>query len=335
MPAEASASPICEAVTARYAEAITPAMADIVDASDPRDPIGLQFLPDARELDRRADELDDPIGDAAHSPVEGIVHRYPDRLLLTPLTVCPVYCRFCFRRETVGGPESAVLPRQKLDAALDYIRSQPGVWEVILSGGDPLILSPRRLGGILDALRGIPHVKIVRIHTRVPLVDPARIDDELLTVLDRAKPVYLAVHANHAREFTASGRAAVARLADRGVVLLSQTVLLRHVNDSVAALSELMRTFVENRIKPYYLHHLDRAPGTAHFRVPLAEGKALMTALRGRVSGLCQPTYIVDIPGGHGKSPLNADYLAAGGNDARDGDWQITDYRGHRHRYRE
>jgi len=333
MAAKASATPVRQAVTARYAEAITPAMADLVDTSDPCDPIGLQFLPDLRELDRQRDESDDPIGDGTHSPVEGIVHRYPDRLLLTPLTVCPVYCRFCFRRETVGGPDSSVLPKAKLDAALDYVRSQPDVWEVILSGGDPLILSPRRLGYIVDALREIPHVRIVRIHTRVPLVDPARINDELLAVLDRAKPVYLAVHANHAREFTAAGRAAVARLADRGIVLLSQTVLLRHVNDSVETLGELMRTFVENRIKPYYLHHLDKAPGTAHFRVPLAEGKALMTALRGRVSGLCQPTYIADIPGGHGKSPLNADYLTAGNNDSRDTDWLITDYRGRKHRY--
>ncbi len=333
MAARASEDPIREAVTARYAEAITPTMARLVDGSDPRDPIGLQFVPDARELERRADELDDPIGDDAHSPVEGIVHRYPDRLLLTPLTVCPVYCRFCFRRETVGGPASSVLPQAKLDAALDYVRSRPDVWEVILSGGDPLILSTRRLSYILDTLRRIPHVKIVRIHTRVPLVDPARIDDELLAVLDRAKPVYVAVHANHAREFTDAGCAAVARLADRGLVLLSQTVLLRHVNDSVEALGELMRTFVENRIKPYYLHHLDKAPGTAHFRVPLAEGKALMSALRGRVSGLCQPTYIADIPGGHGKSPLNDDYLAGGGPGP--GDWQITDYQGHKHRYRE
>jgi len=333
MSAKPSATPIREAITTRYAEAITPTMAKLVDGSDPHDPIGLQFVPDARELDRGADELDDPIGDGAHSPVEGIVHRYPDRLLLIPLTVCPVYCRFCFRRETVGGPESSVLPKDKLDAALDYVRSQPGVWEVILSGGDPLILSPRRLGYILDTLRRIPHVKIVRIHTRVPLVDPSRIDDELLAALDRAKPVYMAVHANHAREFTQAGRAAVARLADRGIVLLSQTVLLRHVNDSVEALGELMRTFVENRIKPYYLHHLDKAPGTAHFRVPLAEGKALMAALRGRVSGLCQPTYIADIPGGHGKSPLNDDYLAADSADPEA--WQITDYRGRKHRYHE
>ncbi|MEO1247827.1 MAG: lysine-2,3-aminomutase-like protein [Pseudomonadota bacterium] len=314
----------------QYATAITPTMAELIDPADPLDPISLQFVPAPEELDRRADELDDPIGDSPHSPVEGIVHRYPDRVLLMPLTVCPVYCRFCFRRETVGGPESAVLPQAKLDAAIDYIRRSPGVWEVILSGGDPLILAPRRLDKLLRALRDIAHVKIIRIHTRVPLVDPKRVDDALLDVLDRAKPVYVALHANHVREFTPAGRAAVARLADRGVVLLGQTVLLKDVNDSVAALSDLMRCFVENRVKPYYLHQLDKAPGTARFRVPLATGKALVEALRGGVSGLCQPTYVLDIPGGHGKSPLNADYA-----EARDGEWRITDFKGRRHGYRD
>ncbi len=313
-------------VAARYAEAVTPTMAALIDPDDANDPIALQFVPDRRELDRRPDELDDPIGDERHTPVPGIVHRYPDRVLLMPLTVCPVYCRFCFRRETVGGPASALLDDAALDAALDYVANNDAIWEVILSGGDPLILSERRLRSLLTRLRAIPHVRIIRVHTRVPLVSPERVTDELVGSLAAAGPVYLALHANHAREFTAAGRAALQRLADRGIAMISQTVLLRDVNDSVDALAALMRTFVENRVKPYYLHHLDQAPGTAHFRVPVEEGRALVTALRGTLSGLCQPTYVLDIPGGWGKSPLGPDYLDDGAEGTR-----VRDYRGRRH----
>ena len=314
------------AVAARYAEAITPTMTALIDPDDPNDPIARQFTPDRRELDRRPDELDDPIGDAQHAPVPGIVHRYPDRVLLMPLTVCPVYCRFCFRRETVGGPASNLLDDAALDDALGYIAGRDSIWEVILSGGDPLILSERRIRSLLERLRSIPHVRIVRVHTRVPLVAPERVTDALLDSLAAAAPVYLALHANHAREFSAAGRAALGRLADRGIAMISQTVLLRGVNDSVDALGDLMRTFVENRVKPYYLHQLDKAPGTAHFCVPIEEGRALVAALRGTLSGLCQPTYVLDIPGGWGKSPLGPAFVETDADGT-----SIRDFRGRRH----
>ena len=299
-----------ERVAARYAVSLTPDIAALVDASDPNDPIARQFVPDAAELDTRAGESADPIGDDAHSPVEGIVHRYPDRVLLKLVHVCPVYCRFCFRREMVGPGKRQSLSRAALASALDYIRTHPEVWEVILTGGDPLILSPRRLREVLRALGAIDHVKIIRVHTRVPVVAPDKVSAELVRALKvRGKASYVVLHANHPRELTDAARAACARLIDAGIPMLSQSVLLRGVNDDVATLGALMRIFVENRIKPYYLHHCDLAPGTAHLRTSIEEGQALMRALHGRLSGLCQPSYVLDIPGGHGKSPIGPGYL--------------------------
>ncbi|HEY8566606.1 MAG TPA: lysine-2,3-aminomutase-like protein [Beijerinckiaceae bacterium] len=297
--------PALEAVAARYAVAITPAMAALIDPSDPEDPIARQFVPRPEELETRPEERADPIGDLAHSPVKGIVHRYPDRVLLKPVHVCPVYCRFCFRREMVGPDGLGGLSRQEMDAALAYIAARPEVWEVIVTGGDPLVMAPRRLRAMVQALSAIEHVKVVRFHSRVPVVDPGRITAELVRALRAGgQAVYVAVHANHPRELTAEARAACARLADAGIPLLSQTVLLRGVNDTVETLAALMRAFVETRIRPYYLHHPDLAPGTARLRMSLAEGQALVRALRGHVSGLCQPTYVLDIPGGHGKAPV-------------------------------
>jgi len=315
-----------ESVAARYAVAITPAMADLIDPLHPADPIARQFMPDPRELELAPEELADPIGDATHSPVKGIVHRYPDRLLLTLTHACAVYCRFCFRREVVGPGGAGGLTPAELDVACAYIQGRPEVWEVILTGGDPLVLSPRRLADAMDRLAAIPHVKVVRLHSRAPLVDPDAVTPELVRALRReGLAVYVAIHANHGREFAAAGRAACARLADAGVPLLGQTVLLKGVNDDVQALENLFRAMVETRIKPYYLHHADLAPGTAHFRTTLAEGQALMRALRGRVSGLCQPTYVLDIPGGHGKVPVGPDYLEADG--------EVEGPNGRRHAY--
>jgi lysine 2,3-aminomutase len=317
-------------VAERYAVAVTPTVAALIDRSDPADPIARQFIPDAAELKLRPEERGDPIGDAEHSPVEGIVHRYPDRVLLKAVHVCPVYCRFCFRREMVGPEGLGTLTSEALDAAIRYIAERPDIWEVILTGGDPLVLSPRRLGEIMARLSGIAHVKIVRFHTRVPVVDPARIDEALVAALKAAgKTVYVALHANHPREMTAEAKAACARLIDAGFPMISQTVLLRGVNDDAAILADLMRTFVENRIKPYYLHHPDLAPGTAHFRLSLAEGRAIVDALRGHVSGLCQPTYVLDIPGGHGKAVASASAV----EEADEGCFRVRDFRGNDHRY--
>ncbi|MFK3779025.1 lysine-2,3-aminomutase-like protein [Agrobacterium sp. NPDC089420] len=327
---EAGALESLRAVTQRYALAITPAIADLIDSGNPHDPIARQFVPDPAELIQRPGEREDPIGDDAHSPVHGIVHRYPDRVLLKAVHVCPVYCRFCFRREMVGPQGNGMMTPEELDAAFAYIRANPAIWEVILTGGDPLVLSPRRLSDLMTRLKDIPHVKIVRFHTRVPVVDPDRIDAALIDALKASgKTTYVALHANHARELGEAARRASARLIDAGIAMISQTVLLKGVNDDPATLAELMRAFVETRIKPYYLHHPDLAPGTSHFRLTIEEGQRIVSALRGHVSGLCQPTYVLDIPGGHGKA-------AIGQNAAKktsDGCYSVSDFNGNDHTY--
>jgi lysine 2,3-aminomutase len=317
-----------EDVARRYAVAVSPHLLSLVDPADPADPIARQFLPSLEELNTLPQELADPIGDAAHSPVKGIVHRYADRVLLKAVAVCPVYCRFCFRREMIGpGQENALSPRD-LEAALAYVASHPEIREVILTGGDPFILSPRRIAELTQRLAAIASVKIIRWHTRVPMVDPARVTDDLVAALHApGVTTWVAVHANHAREFAPAARAAVARLADGGIALASQSVLLKGVNDDVESLAALMQAFLENRIKPYYLHHPDLAPGTSHFRLGIEEGLALMRGLRARVSGLAMPAYMLDIPGGFGKVPLESDHLekTATGHRVRDhaGAWHV------------
>ncbi len=322
--------PELEAVAARYAVAITPAMADLCDASDPSDPIARQFLPTGLELVAAPGELSDPIGDDAHAPVEGIVHRYPDRVLLTLTHSCAVYCRFCFRREVVGPAGAGNLTPTALAAALAYIAARPAIWEVILTGGDPLILSPRRLRRVMASLAAIEHVKVVRLHTRVPVVEPDAVTDDLVDALRcPGKAVYVALHTNHPRELTPAARAACARIVDAGLPMVGQTVLLAGVNDDPDVLGALMRAMVETRVKPYYLHHGDLAPGTAHFRTSIAEGQGLMRSLRGTLSGLCQPTYVLDIPGGHGKAPIGPGYLSR----REDGALAVEDPAGAVHTY--
>jgi lysine 2,3-aminomutase len=260
-------------------------------------------------------ESADPIGDARHEKVAGLVHRYPDRVLLKLTHACPVYCRFCFRREMVGPGGATMLDDDKLANALAYISANPAIFEVILTGGDPLMLSPRRIAEITCALVAIPHVQVLRWHTRVPVVAPERITDALVEALRAAegKAVYIGLHTNHARELTPDARTAIARLIDAGIPLLSQTVLLKGINDTPAIMADLMRTLVALRVRPYYLHHMDQAPGTSHFRTTIAEGQALMWALRGQLSGLAQPTYVLDIPGGIAKVPITPNYLEHGG----------------------
>lgn len=316
-------------VAERYAIAIAPAMAELIDRTDPDDPIARQFVPDARELHTLGQEQTDPIGDHAHSPVPGIVHRYRDRVLLKITHVCPVYCRFCFRREMVGPENGSALSPEQLAAALDYIRAHPEIWEVILTGGDPFILSPRRMREVTQALGEIAHVKILRWHTRVPVVDPSRVSDDMISALKASsKTVIVAVHANHPREFTPGARAAIATLADAGIGLLSQSVLLKAVNDTVETLEDLMRVLVENRIKPYYLHHGDLAPGTSHLRTSIEDGRSLMRGLARRVSGAALPRYVLDIPGGHGKVEIDSHVVSLG-----NGTYAVTDPHGVRHLY--
>jgi lysine 2,3-aminomutase len=329
-----------EKVAARYAVAVTPDIAALIDPNEPDDPIALQFLPRAEELVSHAGENADPIGDHTHSPVEGIVHRYPDRVLFKLVHVCAVYCRFCFRREMVGPGKPSALSDETYRGALDYIRAHREIWEVILTGGDPLMLSPRRLAEIMADLAAIDHVRIIRIHTRVPVADPSRINAEMIAALKvEGATTWVALHANHARELTDRARAACARMIDAGIPMVSQSVLLRGINDNFEVLEALMRAFVECRIKPYYLHHSDLAPGTAHLRTSLAHGQELMRDLRGRVSGLCQPAYVLDIPGGHGKSPVGPNYLSQENSSSPDREqpgemrYHIADYCGDVHLY--
>jgi lysine 2,3-aminomutase len=309
-----------EATEARYAVAISPAMRALIDTPD--DPIGRQFIPDPAELRTAAFERADPIGDDALSPVKGVVHRYADRALLKPLLICPVYCRFCFRREHVG-PDGGVLTEAELEAAYAWFATHPAVTEVILTGGDPLMLSPRRLGAIVTRLSAMPHIETIRIHSRVPVADPERLTGDLTAAMETDRSMWLVVHANHASEFTQAAAAALRRVRALGIPLLGQSVLLRGVNDSATALEALFRAMIANRMKPYYLHQLDAAPGTARFHVPIEQGRALLASLRGRVTGLAWPTYVIDIPGGFGKVPLGPHYL--------DPDGVVRDPAGHRH----
>lgn len=303
--------------------AVTPHLAD--SASDA---VIRQFVPQEAELARDDAGRADPIGDATHSPVRGIVHRYPDRVLLTPLLACPAYCRFCFRRAYVGGPDS-MLSESENEVAFAYIESRPEIWEVILSGGDPLMLPAKRLAAIVQRLSAIVHVAVIRVHTRVPIIDPARITPALIGALATEKAMFAVIHCNHADELNEPARAACRHFIRAGIPLLSQTVLLQGVNDDAETMAALMRALVANRIKPYYLHHPDLAAGTAHFRVPLERGQAIARDLRGRVSGLCQPGYVLDIPGGYGKVPAATGYVESDGR----GGHRVTDWRGRIHAY--
>jgi lysine-2,3-aminomutase-related protein len=321
--------PALEPVAERYSVALTEQVLSLIDRQDPFDPIARQFLPSERELTVLAEELADPIGDDSHSPAPGIVHRHKDRALFKLVHSCPVYCRFCFRREMVGaGGETALLP-ETFDKAIAYIRSHPEIWEVILTGGDPFVLAPRRIAKVSQELAAIPHVKMLRWHTRVPVVDPAAISDEMLAALHvPGASTVIAVHVNHPRELSDEARLAIARLIDDGIVVVSQTVLLRGVNDEISTLEALMRAFLECRIKPYYLHHPDLAPGTSHFRLSIEEGLTLVRALRARLSGLAMPSYVLDIPGGFAKVPLESRDV-----EKTPTGWRVRDHEGRWHIY--
>ncbi|TCT04650.1 lysine-2,3-aminomutase-like protein [Aquabacter spiritensis] len=309
-------------VAARYAIAVTPTLAGRMA---PGDALARQFVPDPAELETTSQESADPIGDVAHSPVPGIVHRYPDRALLKLVSVCAVYCRFCFRREMVGPGRETALSPDALEAAFAYLAAHPEIWEVILTGGDPLMLAPRRMRDVLARLAELGHVRIARFHTRIPIAAPERVDAAMVEALKvEGLTSYVVIHANHAAELGPEARIAIARLVDAGIPVLSQSVLLRGVNDTPETLADLFRALVECRVKPYYLHHPDFAPGTAHFRLSITEGQDLMRALRGRLSGLCLPTYVLDIPGGYGKVPLTPSSVQDG---------HVIDYCGGVHAY--
>jgi len=316
-----------EPVAARYAVAITPTMVGLIRSPD--DPLARQFVPSPAELETRPEERVDPIGDHPHSPVKGLVHRYPDRVLVKLTHTCPVYCRFCFRREMVGPEGDGNLTEAELDAAFAHIAAHPAIFEVIFTGGDPLMLSARRIAALGRRLAAIPHVRAVRWHSRVPVVSPERITADLVRALRfPGKANYVAIHANHAWEFSSEAKGALARMADAGIALLGQTVLLKGVNADAETLAALFREMAANRVTPLYLHHPDLAPGTGHFRLPIAEGQAIYAALRGRLSGHAIPAYVLDLPGGFGKVPIGPDYIERGSEGL-----VIRDPSGRRHDY--
>ncbi len=321
---------VYDAVSQQYAVKVNDYVSDLIDKDDHKDVIARQYVPSANELITREDELSDPIGDEDFSPVKGIVHRYPDRVLLKITPACPVYCRYCFRKTMVGS-QGDPLRTAELEAALSYIEETPDIWEVILTGGDPLTLSPRRLKGVMQRLDSIDHVQIVRIHTRSLASAPDVFDDKIIEALIGNKMRYLVAHINHVREITPAFISAAQRLRRAGVNLLSQSVLLKDVNDDAKILEDLFRGLVINGVKPYMLHHLDKAPGTAHFRVSLARGQEIMKQLRGRVSGLCLPEYMLDIPGGYGKVPLTPSYCET--IKEVSGKYRVNDYLGEIHDY--
>lgn len=307
---------------------ITDHIAALIRGAPKNDPVAAQYLPQSAELVIAPEEDADPIGDDAHSPVKGIVHRYADRVLYKITNVCAVHCRYCFRKEMIG-PGSDSLSESERKAALDYIRTTPSIWEVILTGGDPLVLSPKKLKDTIDALCAIDHVRVIRIHTRIPVADPQRVTPDLIAALNCPKPVYMAVHINHAREITPEVERAFRALHAGGCVLLSQSVLLKGVNDDPAVLEALFRRLIELRVKPYYLHHPDLAHGTSHFRLGIQEGQAIVRRLLSRISGICRPHYMLDIPGGHGKIPLENCYVEA----LQDGTYSLQDYNDNQHVY--
>lgn len=287
---------------------VTPYFASLMDPDDPNCPIRRQIMPTAAELIPFNAEMVDSLNEEAHSPVPGLVHRYPDRVLMLVTTQCASYCRYCTRSRIVGDP-GAQFSRRDFDRQIEYIANTPQVRDVLLSGGDPLTVPQRVLEDLLRRLRAIPHLEIVRIGTRVPVFLPQRITPDLVEMLRQFHPLWMNIHFNHAREVTPEVSTALARLADAGIPLGSQTVLLAGVNDCPNVQKELYQKLVRNRVRPYYLYQCDLVHGAGHFRTPVAVGLEIMEALRGHTSGYAVPTYVIDAPGGGGKVPIMPNYV--------------------------
>lgn len=304
---------ICQAL-GQFRMAITPYYAMLMDPEDPEDPIRRQAVPTSLELQDGRYETADPLHEDVDSPVPGLTHRYPDRVLFLVTDQCSMYCRHCTRRRFTGTQDRA-RSRHQIDMAIEYIRRTPSVRDVLLSGGDALCISDQRLEHILRRLRTIDHVEIVRIGTRTPVVMPQRITDSLCQVIKKYHPVWLNTHFNHPREITPQAQEACARLADAGVPLGNQTVLLRGVNDCPYVMKDLVHKLVQTRVRPYYLYQCDLSPGIEHFRTSVARGIEIMELLRGHTSGLAVPTYVIDAPGGGGKIPVAPQYLISQSNE--------------------
>ena len=288
--------------------AITPYYLSLIDLDDPKDPIRRQAIPTALELHQSAADLLDPLHEDADSPVKGLTHRYPDRVLLLVTDQCSMYCRHCTRRRFAGQTDCAV-PLEQIDKCIDYVRAHPEVRDVLISGGDPLVMSDDRLEYIISRLRAIEHVEIVRIGSRTPVVMPQRITPELCEMLKKYHPIWLNTHFNHPKEVTPESAAACARLADAGIPLGNQSVLLAGVNDCVYTMKKLMHELVKMRVRPYYIYQCDLSMGLEHFRTPVSKGIEIIEALRGHTSGFCVPTFVVDAPGGGGKTPVMPNYV--------------------------
>lgn len=303
----------------------------LVDWSDPEDPIRRQVVPDPRELRVADGELADPIGDQRHSPVPRLTHRYPDRVLLYPTYHCALYCRFCFRKEALNEIDRGYSP-PALEPAYAYVEAHDELREVILTGGDPLMLRDDQLAAVRTRLSAVPHLRMLRVHTRVPVALPQRVTPGLVAALRGRLMVAVVTHFNHPREITPQAVVACRRLREAGFLLLNQSVLLRGINDDAQVLRELFQELVYSLgAKPYYLHHCDLTRGLSHLRTSIEEGQRLVAGLRGRISGLCQPTYVLDLPGGEGKVPLGPDHVCA-----RDGHrWTLRGPDGREHDYLE
>ena len=308
---------------ANFRVAATPYYFSLIDRDHPYCPVRMQVLPRKSELLTEPGELVDPLGEDDHRPVNAIFHRYPDRCLLLALDRCAIYCRHCNRRRLVGQAESSVR-RNDLDEAIDYIRRTPAIRDVLISGGDPLTLSTSKLEEILEGVRSVPHVEIIRIGTRIPVVLPMRVTDELCDMLRKYHPLYINTHFNHPKEITPEAEAACAKLADAGIPLGNQTVLLRRVNSSVPVLRKLFTKLLQMRVKPYYLFQGDVAAGTGHMRTRVETAVDLMEGLRGHITGMAIPHLVIDTPGGMGKVPVGPDYVISRDNTA----WQLRNYEG-------
>lgn len=296
-----------------YRMAITPYYLSLIDPDDPYDPIRKQAIPTNLELERYTGDLEDPLSEDVDSPVEGLTHRYPDRVLFLVTENCSMYCRHCTRRRFAGHHDMAP-PQSQIDACIEYIKNTPSIRDVLLSGGDALLISDKKLEDILKKLKEIPHVEIIRIGSRAPVTNPYRITPELCEILKKYHPIWFNTHFNHSNEITADSTKTCEMLADAGIPLGNQSVLLRGVNDCIHVMKKLVQDLVKIRVRPYYIYQCDLSIGLGHFRTSVAQGIEIIEGLRGHTSGLCVPTFVVDAPGGGGKIPVMPDYTISQGN---------------------
>ena len=314
----------------RFIMAVPPYWAALMDPEDPTCPIRRQAVPLEEEYYTSPNDLIDPLAEDSHMPVPGLVHRYPDRVLLLVVEVCAMYCRFCTRSRVVGQAAGFSRPAH-IDAALDYIRSHRKIRDVLISGGDPLSLSDERLDEILTKVKAIPHVEFVRIGSRTPVTLPFRVTDSLCAVLKKHKPIWMSLHFNHPKEVTPAVRKACGMLVDSGVPLGSQTVLLKGINDRPAIMKKLFHELLKTRVRPYYVYQCDPVRGTSHFRTSVSAGVQIIEKLRGHTTGYAVPTFVVDAPGGGGKIPLMPNYVVS----YKDGELVLRNYAGKLYTYKE